>query len=89
MKIAIASDDNIKIASHLGRTNGFVIVNLEDGKVKDREYRINNFTSHRRGLQGHGHEPGSHRPILAAPKDCQVIISHGMGKRIVQRSKGS
>lgn len=83
MKIAIASDDEIKIASHLGRTNGFVIVDLEDGKVKDREYRKNDFTGHKRGMKGSSHEPGRHGPILVALKDCDVIISHGMGRRLV------
>ena len=33
MKIAIASDDEIKIASHFGRTNGFVIVDLENERI--------------------------------------------------------
>jgi predicted Fe-Mo cluster-binding NifX family protein len=83
MKIAIASDDQIKIAPHLGRTNGFVVVDLEDGKVKSQEYRINDFTGHRRGLKEHGHEPGRHGPILSALKDCKVIISHGMGRRLI------
>ena len=83
MKIAIASDDEIKIAPHLGRTNGFVIVDLEDGKMKSRKYRKNDFTGHRRGFKGHGHEPGRHGPILSALRDCQVIISHGMGRRLI------
>jgi len=83
MKIAIASDDEIRIASHLGRTNGFVIVDFEDGKVKNREYRKNDFTGHKRGMKGSNHEPGKHRPILAALKDCDAIISHGMGRRLI------
>ena len=83
MKIAIASDDEIKIAPHLGRTIGFVIVDIEDREVKSREYRNNDFTAHRRGHKGHGDEPGRHGPILSALKDCQVIISHGMGRRLI------
>ncbi len=87
MKIAIASDDEIKIAPHFGRTNGFVIVDLENGRITNREYRKNEFTGHRRGIKGSEHEPGRHGPILTALKDCNIIISHGMGKRLLSDIK--
>ena len=79
----MASNDEIKIASHLGRTNGFVIVDLEDGKVKDRQYRKNDFTGHKRGMMSSGHDPGRFDPTLVAFKDCDAIISHGMRRRLI------
>ncbi len=87
MKIAIASDDEITIAPHFGRTNGFVIVDLEKESIKEREYREINFTGHRTRLKSIEHEPGRHGPILTALKDCDVIISHGMGKRLLSDIK--
>jgi predicted Fe-Mo cluster-binding NifX family protein len=88
MKIAIASDDEKIISSHFGRTKGFVIFEAEDKTVKNREYRPNTFTGHARGLEGAGHELNRHTPILNALKDCKVVISHGMGRRIYDDLKG-
>jgi predicted Fe-Mo cluster-binding NifX family protein len=83
MKIAIASDDEIKIAPHLGKTNGFVVVDLEFGNIKSREYRKNDFTEHKIGLKDNIHEPGRHGQILTALKECRAVISRGMGRRLI------
>jgi predicted Fe-Mo cluster-binding NifX family protein len=82
MKIAIASDDGKIIASHFGRTRGFVIAEIEDKELVKSEYRENTFSGHARGLEGADCGIDRHRPILEALKDCQVVISHGMGRRI-------
>jgi len=82
MKIAIVSDDEKTIASHFGRTRGFVIFDVDDGKIVGSEYRPNTFTGHARGMEGTGHELDRHGPILSALRDCKVVISHGMGRRI-------
>ncbi|MEG8946965.1 NifB/NifX family molybdenum-iron cluster-binding protein [Rosettibacter firmus] len=82
MKIAIASDDGNTISSHLGRTRGFIIFDVEDKEIRKQEYRTNNFTGHARGLEGAGHEIDRHAPILNALKDCKTVISRGMGMRI-------
>ena len=41
MKIAIASDDKKIISHHFGRALGFMIFELNDEKVMNREYREN------------------------------------------------
>ena len=82
MKIAIVSDDEKTIASHFGKARGFIIFEIEDGKILSQEYRRNTFTGHARGLAGAGHELDRHGPILTALADCKVVISHGMGRRI-------
>lgn len=84
MKIAIASDDKVTICAHFGRTLGFLIFDIEDNKIVGKEYINNDFTGH---AQGHhdSHEAGhqhSHGNILDALKDCQVVISRGMGRRL-------
>jgi predicted Fe-Mo cluster-binding NifX family protein len=81
MKIAVASNDGNTILSHFGRARGFVIVEVEDGKLKNKRYVPNTFTGHAMGLH-HGGEHHGHENIIAALSDCEVIISHGMGKRL-------
>ena len=82
MKIAIASDDGKTIASHFGRTRGFVIVEAEDGKITSSEYRPNTFTGHVKGVEGESHADDRRGPILSALSDCQVVVARGMGQRI-------
>ena len=41
MKIAIASNDEITIADHFGKTRGFIIYDVENGEIKNQQYRIN------------------------------------------------
>ena len=82
MKIAIASDDEKTISAHFGRTRGFVIYEIENGSIKNKEYRINDFTFHAQGLIDAPHTMDRHTGILEALNDCQVVISNGMGRRI-------
>lgn len=86
MKIGIASDDGKVICPHFGRTLGFVIVEIEDGKEKSREFRENTFTGHamNRAAGGNGHHGESDRRpgILGALGDCEAIIANGMGMKI-------
>jgi predicted Fe-Mo cluster-binding NifX family protein len=86
MKIAVASDDKVSICAHFGRTLGFLKFNTEGDKIIHKEYIRNDFTGH---AQGHHHahdhdhnQPHSHGGILTALKDCQVVISRGMGRRL-------
>ena len=82
MNMAIASDDGVNIASHFGKTKGFLIFNIQGARITEHYYKNNTFTGHARGLSGHGHEIDRHGPILDALKDCKVVISKGMGKKI-------
>ena len=82
MNMAIASDDGVNIASHFGRTRGFIIFTIQGERITEQFYRNNTFTGHARGLSGQGHEIDKHGPILDALKDCKVVISNGMGRRI-------
>ncbi|MBD3409193.1 MAG: iron-molybdenum cofactor biosynthesis protein [Ignavibacteriales bacterium] len=83
MRIAIASDDGIKIAGHFGRARGFVYADVEDGEVKNREFKANDITGHAQGhTHGHAHGQHSHAPIIAALEGVDAVISRGMGRRI-------
>jgi predicted Fe-Mo cluster-binding NifX family protein len=76
MKIAIASDDEIHIADHFGRALGFVIFEIENDVILNKEYRKN--------VGKHTGECGScdHDMMIDNIKDCNVVISYGMGRRI-------
>ncbi len=51
MKIAIPSNDNFSLAPHFGRTRGFIIFQVSDGKILSTEYRFNTLTHHVPGQQ--------------------------------------
>jgi predicted Fe-Mo cluster-binding NifX family protein len=76
MKIAIASDDEIHIADHFGRALGFVIFEIENDVILNKEYRKN--------IGKHTGECGScdHDMMINNIKDCDIVISYGMGRRI-------
>ena len=67
MKIAIASNNEQTVSYHLGRAQGFVVVEIEDGQVKGKTYRsvsgvepVGAGHQHRHG-QGCCEEEGSHQ----------------------------
>ena len=87
MKIAIPSNDKKTISAHFGRTLGFIIIEIEEGKVSKKEYLPNNFTGHSQGLHhehNHNHSGGqhSHSGIFNAIGDCDTVIAGGMGRRL-------
>jgi predicted Fe-Mo cluster-binding NifX family protein len=89
MKIAVASDNRINIANHFGRTLGFLIYTIDNNEIKDRVYIENDFTGHAQGQHhdhdhDHSHGPHhSHHGIMEALKECGVVISRGMGRRLL------
>lgn len=79
------SDDQVNIAGHFGRTKGFLIFDVDGNYVNNKIYVENNITGH---AQGHHHDhqhdhQHSHGGILQALKDCKVVISRGMGRRLM------
>jgi len=95
MKIAVVTDDEIKIAGHVGRCKGFLVFETEDNKIVNRETRMNTFTHHQQhGHSHHGHNPGaghnhSHHELIDGLKDCEALIfSHG-GWRLIEDLKSN
>ncbi len=90
MKIAIPSNDREMVSKHFGRSEGFIIVEIEDNKIVNKEYKKNDFTGHAQGLHhehkvhDHGHGHHSHEGIFKALGDCSVVISGGMGQKLYQ-----
>ena len=76
MKIAIASDDKKTISHHFGKALGFVVFEIENNKVIKQEYKEN--------IGKNNGECGScnHSTMINNIKDCEVVISYGMGQKI-------
>lgn len=92
MKVAIATDDYKNVTGHVGRCEGFLVVTVENGEVKETEQRENNFTNHGRGGH-HGHGDGyhhgeehknGHARLAEGLNDCSHLICHGVGWRLVE-----
>ncbi len=97
MRIAVASDDNINVTGHVGKCREFVIFDVENGTILKKEVRKNSFTDHFFGKKdeskhdnghggGHGNNDG-HKRLAEGLKDCQYLISHGMGWKLVEEIK--
>ena len=85
MKIAVATDDYLNVTGHVGRCNGFLVVNIEDGKVINTERRDNTFTHHKHNKNhdhsnSHGH---SHSSLVKGLNDCSHLICTAAGWRLV------
>ena len=76
MKIAVASDDKTTISEHFGRACGFMVFEIENNKISKQEYRENIGKS-----TGECHSC-DHDMMIKNIKDCDVVISYGMGQRI-------
>ena len=88
MKIAVASADGVSISQHFGRSQCFIVFDVADGKVTAREVRDNTYTAHAKGEckegEHHHDQPHSHADIVAALRDCQVVLCGGMGWRAAE-----
>ncbi len=98
MKIAVATDDQVNVTGHVGRCKGFIVFEVEDGKIISREVRQNGFTNHAKGdhqhhdHQSHEHEHAhnhSHESLAKGLSDCSHLVSHGMGMRLVNDMKAN
>lgn len=94
MKIAVATDDYLNVTGHVGRCLGFLIYNVENGKIISEEIRENNFTNHGRGASHeHGHEhnhehgKSGHAKLAEGINDCSHLICHGAGWRLAKDLK--
>lgn len=90
MKIVVATDDFIHVSGHVGRCAGFLQFEINNGEIVSRIEIENNFTNHSQNKHGdHEHENGhdhhghSHASLAEALKENDVLISKGMGKRLI------
>lgn len=95
MKIAFITDDGKTICQHFGRAAYYLVLDVNNGEVTDRELR-NKGSFHHGNLtpdlhqdkhqhdskEGHGMDAASHQKhenMAEVIKDCEVLICGGMG----------
>jgi predicted Fe-Mo cluster-binding NifX family protein len=85
MKIAIPTMDEQTLSAHFGRSTAFLVFDIENGDIRNREVRPNvhghqahGHHEHGQGgpVHGHGHDHGGFISLL---HDCSVVLSGGMG----------
>jgi len=97
MKIAFPTMDGRSISAHFGRSKGFLILDVQDGRIQHREVRENGQAKpdhpSAEGCQGgdaghaaHGHDHGAFARLL---QDCQMVVVIGMGAGAVRAIQGA
>lgn len=83
-KIAVPSDDGMQIAEHFGRSACFIIFEIDENKVTNKEIRSNIHGGEHHGechgAGQHGHVYGhNHAGMGETLQDCEAILCRGMG----------
>jgi predicted Fe-Mo cluster-binding NifX family protein len=90
-KIAIATNDLVKVTGHIGRCKAFMVYEIDGDNILNKELRENLFTNHRlqKHTHQHNHEEGgyNHTGLIEGLKDCKYLISKGGGWRVVEDLK--
>jgi predicted Fe-Mo cluster-binding NifX family protein len=91
-KIAIATNDQKRVTGHIGKCRSFMIYELDNNKIVNKELRENIFTHHRMMQHNHHQQHGeggvhSHSHLIEGLKDCTYLISKGGGWRVVEDLK--
>lgn len=95
MKIAVATNNQQTVAGHIGRCKGFNIYDIDEDKIKSKEFRENTFTHHRQGLHHDGHRYGGHggghghQRLLEGIGDCECLIFQSGGLRMIEDLKAN
>ena len=86
MKIAIPTMDEQTLSAHFGRSKAFIVFDIENGEVLNREVRPNvhghqshGHHEHDQGENGQGHGHHNHGGFISLLHDCSVVLSGGMG----------
>ncbi|BAJ62839.1 NifB/NifX family molybdenum-iron cluster-binding protein [Anaerolinea thermophila] len=90
MKIAFPTQDGEKIYAHLGQARFFKVIEVQDGAVVNTEMREKEVHQHHDDEQEHPpHAHGGHHAhaMFDLLKDCQVLISGGMGTPAFERAR--
>lgn len=96
MKIAAATDDGKTISRHFGRAAYYLVLTVENDRIMRREKRDkpghDKFSKRepgrRKASPAQGREAQSrHAQMIAMIRDCQAVLSRGMGWGAYERLK--
>jgi predicted Fe-Mo cluster-binding NifX family protein len=93
MKIALATGNYKNVVGHPGKCKGFIVLEIEDGKITKREERENTFQHghNHNHSDDHSHEHTHHghgtlgQPIAGMLQDCDYFIAKSMGQGFVNQ----
>lgn len=96
MKIALATGNYKNVVGHPGRCKGFIVYEIEDGKIISKEERENTFQhghdhshDHEHHSHEHSHDHGGHgtmgKPIAEMLQDCDYFVAKSMGQGFVNQ----
>ena len=83
MKVAIPVTHDTRISAHFGRSPAFLILDVDQGRIHQRELRPNDQAGTGQDRHpdhahdhGHGHDHGRFVHLLG---DCRAVVGLGMG----------
>jgi len=91
MKVGVVTDDGKTISPHFGRAQYYLVYDIQNGTVVNKETRPKSSHHHRETMQlgspgesgtndSHASSEGSlHDNMLSNVRDCEALISGGMG----------
>ncbi len=90
MKLAVVSEDGVKVSQHFGRAPYYVVVTVEEGQIVGSERREkaghHTFAAQehhppRHEQHGYGVAAGAkHEQMAEVIADCDAVIAGGMGR---------
>ena len=87
MKVGVVTNDGRTVTPHFGMARFYVVFEIEGGAIKGKELRKKAWHMHQGGGGAEisfGHEGGGERPghedMLSNVRDCEALISRGMGR---------
>ena len=84
MKVAIPTDDGVRISRRFGRAGGFIVAEVGLGAIIRREHRDNpaaaRVSGNKAGLQRPRRNPDRHALVAETIGDCDVIITGAIGQ---------
>jgi predicted Fe-Mo cluster-binding NifX family protein len=90
MKIAVPTNDGLLISAHFGKSSGFLVFEVQDGRVTASDTRPNggchpheehDHACHSNEQAAH---PDHHAGIVATLSGCDLVLCGGIGARAVQ-----
>jgi predicted Fe-Mo cluster-binding NifX family protein len=88
-KIAVVTQDEIKISAHFGMAPLYRVFTIEAGKIVARETRAKPHHERHPEHGSHEHKHHHHADMLAPVADCQVLIVAGMGSPAFAKAQAS
>jgi predicted Fe-Mo cluster-binding NifX family protein len=90
MQIAVPTNDGVSISAHFGKSSGFLVFEVKDGRVTALGMRPNGgchpHQEHEHACQGHeqGAHSDHHAGIVSTLAGCDLVLCGGIGARAVE-----